>query len=185
MEVDVTATSLGAYESLSQSLRYPDDTYREHLARCAALLRETDSEAARRIEHFTEHIHGLSVVRLQELFTQTFDLSPLCSLEVGWQLYGEEYARGNFMVAMRSLLRDHDIPESSELPDHLTHVLPLLDRLEPDEQTEFIQQYVSPALTKMLKSFDGNDSPYEDVMRAIEDLLTHTPHAEATEVAHG
>ena len=50
----MTATSLGAYESLSQLLRYPDDTYRAHLADCAAVLLETEPDAAQRIVRLYE-----------------------------------------------------------------------------------------------------------------------------------
>ena len=181
----MNAPALGTLEALSLLLRYPDPHYREQIARCAATLKDRDAEAALHVERFVNQISGMTVERLQELFTQSFDLSPLCSLEVGWHLYGEEYARGNFLVAMRGLLRDHGIEESTELPDHLTHLLPLLDRLSSTERDDFVERFLTPALTKMLRAFEGKDSPWVEVLRAVECATANAAQAKAEEVAHG
>lgn len=183
MEVHVTGTRPGMFEAVSFLLHYPSDRYRERLDQCVSILTEQEPEAALRIGRFGARTEGLPVEALQELFTQTFDLDPVCSLEVGWQLYGEEYARGNFLVAMRSLLREHGIEESGELPDHLVHLLPLLDRLEDPDRSEVIGQYIRPALAKMLKPFQGKKNPYEEVLRAMDMLLARQP--QPSEVVHG
>jgi nitrate reductase delta subunit len=88
-----------------------------------------DAEAGRALEAFDGWARGQSTEAMQEAFTQTFDLNPVCALEVGWQLFGEEYERGAFMVHMRQLLRDHAVPEGGELPDHLSSLLAVLPRL--------------------------------------------------------
>ena len=69
----------------------------------------------------------LGSTELEELYTRTFDINPVCSLEVGWHLFGEDYNRGAFLVRMRGLLREHGIEEGAELPDHLESVLRVLD----------------------------------------------------------
>ena len=181
----MNAPALGTLKALSLLLRYPERHYREQIARCAATLKDRDTEAALHVGRFVNKISGMTVERLQELFTQSFDLSPLCSLEVGWHLYGEEYARGNFLVAMRGLLRDHGIEESTELPDHLTHLLPLLDRLSGDERSDFMERFLTPALTKMLRAFDGKDSPWVEVLRAVECAAVNTVQAKGEEAVHG
>ena len=63
---------------------------------------------------------------LEETYARTFDINPACALEVGWHLFGEEYARGLFLVRLRGEMREHGVEESSELPDHITHVLALI-----------------------------------------------------------
>ena len=181
----MNAPALGVLEALSLLLRYPGPHYREQIARCTAALKDRDTEAALHVGRFVNKISGMTVERLQELFTQSFDLSPLCSLEVGWHLYGEEYARGNFLVAMRGLLRDHGIEESTELPDHLTHLLPLLDRLSGDERDDFVERFLTPALTKMLRAFEGKDSPWVEVLRAVECAAANTTQVKAEEAVHG
>jgi nitrate reductase delta subunit len=108
---------------------------------------------------------------MQELYVQTFEFSPACTLEIGWHLFGENYERGEFLVRMREQLRRHGITESSELPDHLTHLLPLIGRMEYGEAAELAGQFVLPALEKIRGSL--TDNPYNAVIRGIEERLTN------------
>lgn len=108
---------------------------------------------------------------LQELYTRTFDLSPLCSLEVGWQLYGEDYARGSFLVYMRSKLREHSLTERGELPDHLGNLLPLLGRMPAEQADERREAAALLALRKMMQPFSGKTHPYGELLRSIIDAL--------------
>lgn len=180
----MTDSGMGVFEALGKLLRYPHKEYLADVERCRVLLASFEPEAGSLIHAFCESIRPLRLERLQELFTQAFDLNPVCSLEVGWQLYGEEYARGSFLVAMRGLLRDHGIRESCELPDHLIHLLPLVDRLESGDRQEFIARHLGPALSKMLAAFENKATPFQHVLAAIEfvarahqpDLLAETVH---------
>ncbi len=105
---------------------------------------------------------------MQELYVQTFEFNPACTLEIGWHLFGENYERGEFLVRMREQLRAHGIQESTELPDHLTHLLPLLDRMEPESAAELACDYIIPALQK-LKLEEQN--PYYPVLAGIQRAL--------------
>ena len=76
----VTVTDVGATAYLYRSLDGPNAKLVEVML-AASALRE-----------FAQAWADLTPEQQQELFVRTFDLNPLCSLEVGWQLYGE--ARG-------------------------------------------------------------------------------------------
>ena len=106
---------------------------------------------------------------MQELYVQTFEFNPACTLEIGWHLFGENYERGEFLVRMREQLRRHGIAESSELPDHLCHILPLLDRLDPEEAADLVGQFVLPALAKIKDALNG--SAYQDLIVATATRL--------------
>jgi len=117
---------------------------------------------------YQEFAHGLRYPdesAAQELYVQTFEFNPACTLEIGWHLFGENYERGEFLVRMREQLRRHGIPENSELPDHLTHLLALMERLEHDEAEELAGQVLIPALAKIQKALEGK--PYENLIAAI------------------
>jgi nitrate reductase assembly molybdenum cofactor insertion protein NarJ len=86
---------------------------------------------------------------------------------------------------MRRQLREKGIEESIELPDHLTHILPLLDRMEDRERVYFNDKYLRPALTKMLQAFESKQSAYAHVLRACEAMLLHSKANKPAEVAHG
>lgn len=105
----------------------------------------------------------------QELYVQTFEFNPACTLEIGWHLFGENYERGEFLVRMREQLRRHRIAESTELPDHLTHLLPLIACMERGESAQFVGEFILPALTKIRSAIHGN--AYEPVIAGIVERL--------------
>jgi nitrate reductase assembly molybdenum cofactor insertion protein NarJ len=105
----------------------------------------------------------------QELYVQTFEFNPACTLEIGYHLFGENYERGEFLVRMRGLLRRHGIAESTELPDHLTHLLALISRLDHDEAADLAGLFILPALGKIKETL--KDNPYGPLIGAIEEKL--------------
>ena len=106
---------------------------------------------------------------MQELYVQAFEFNPACTLEIGWHLFGENYERGEFMVRMREQLRRYGIAESTELPDHLTHLLLLINRMGHAEAAELAGQYVLPALGKIKDAL--KDHVYGPVIAGIEERL--------------
>jgi nitrate reductase delta subunit len=120
---------------------------------------------------FEDAIQQLSLEELEELYTRTFDINPIANLEIGWHLYGEQYERGEFLVMMRSLLRDHAVEESSELPDHLTHILLALGRMKKEEADAFAVKYISPSIGKILEAFGETENPYIHLLQAIKSFL--------------
>jgi nitrate reductase delta subunit len=159
------------YDALAGLLVYPDAGYHRRVTACRQTLADRHPEATQLMDRFAERVAPLSAEELEELYTQTFDLNPVCSLEVGWHLFGENYSRGEFLVTMRQELRRSALPESTELPDHLTHVVAAVARMEPRQADRFTITYLLPALEKMLKGLAGKDSPYEHVLEAIRCVL--------------
>jgi nitrate reductase assembly molybdenum cofactor insertion protein NarJ len=95
----------------------------------------------------------------------------MCTLEVGWHIYGEQYRRGRFLVQARELLSQAGIDEQGELPDHLMSLLPAVARLEPEDAATFAGTYLVPAVNKMLGGLQGKANPYEEVLSAVQHVL--------------
>ena len=166
------------YDHLGEILSYPGPIFRKNLEACwARLVVANGAAAAACLWDLLEATREMSTRDLQELYTRTFDLNPVCSLDVGWHLYGEAYERGRFLVRMREMLRQVGVAEGKELPDHLTAVLPALGRLAPDEAAAFTSAYVLPALRRMLEGLSGKDNPYEKALAAVRLLLEETVKA--------
>ncbi|MFB3922658.1 MAG: nitrate reductase molybdenum cofactor assembly chaperone [Terriglobia bacterium] len=165
------------YEHFAKLLCYPDEDYIATGRLCRDAAKECCEEAKQKVGEFLSRMEGRPTEKLQELFVQTFDLNPVCVLEVGWHLYGDNYDRGAFLVRTRERLRRHNVQESSELPDHLTHILALLARMEADEASSFANESVAPALDKMLAGIAGKESPYEFLLTALRETLAfaHAP----------
>jgi len=156
------------YNALVALLTYPESDYPQ---RIEASLEVVPEDCHEQLQQFAAQMRGLRTDQLQELFTQTFDLNPMCSLELGWHLFGENYERGLLLVKVREELRRHGLEESTELPDHLTHVLRLVERMEHETAADFVGACVLPALEKMLHAVRDKKNPFENVLLAIRSLL--------------
>lgn len=159
------------YDALASLLTYPEAPFDERLTACRLALDGRGQEAFAPLQHFIDAAQGMTIEDLQELYTRTFDLNPVCSLELGWQLFGENYSRGEFLVEMRQTLRRLDVPESTELPDHLTHALAAFGRMEESEANRFASMFLLPALAKMVGGLDGKDCPYTSVLQSIRQMI--------------
>lgn len=153
-------------------LSYPDEDYQEDVTTCLLRLEEYP-EVTESFRPFAKFVGAAEATRMEELFTATFDLNDKRPLEVGWHLYGEEYKRGQFLVKMRALLREYEVDESTELPDHLGHCLQLLPKMEIADAEAFARNYMLPALEQILQGFDS-DNPYEQVIISLQQFLTQT-----------
>ncbi len=156
------------HNALVALLTYPEADYPQ---RIEASLHVAPEECRGQLERFAIQMRGLRTDQLQERFTQTFDLNPMCSLELGWHLFGENYERGLLLVRVREELRRHGLGESTELPDHLTHVLRLVERMEHETAADFVAACVLPALEKMLQALRDKKNPFENVLLAVQSLL--------------
>jgi nitrate reductase molybdenum cofactor assembly chaperone NarJ/NarW len=159
------------YDLLAELVSYPGEGYADRLRRCRDLVADDIPEALTWLERFAEQFEPLTATAAEELFTRTFDLNPVCSLEVGWHLFGENYERGEFLVTMRGHLRRLGLLESTELPDHLSHVLRVLGRLPLAEADRLLSQSVLPALEKMLAGLARQENPFLFLLEAVRSVL--------------
>lgn len=171
-------------EALAAVLTYPAGGYRERVSGCAAILAEFSGGASAEMAAFAGEVGDLEREELEELYTRTFDLDPASCLDLGWHLYGEAYERGRFLVRIRGLLREYGVRENGELPDHVTHVLPLLGHMDPRQASELAREAVMPALATMCETLQKADNPYYHVLAAARALVAEQLAQPITEVYH-
>ncbi|MCC7498258.1 MAG: nitrate reductase molybdenum cofactor assembly chaperone [Bryobacterales bacterium] len=135
-------------------LAYPAADYHARAQEGAAVAPSPE------MEQFLRNIGEVPVEALQELYSQNFDWDPDRTLDISWHVFGENYDRGALLVKIRELLRQYGIAESHELPDHLSHVLPLLDSMPENERVEFAAKYLQPALEKLHAGLAKAESPF-------------------------
>lgn len=159
------------FDALAALYAYPEKGYAKRVKEFRQLIGEDHPRCAKDLIPLTAATRGKSDGHVEELYTRTFDINAICCMEIGWHIYGEEYARGALLVRLREALREEGIPESSELPDHLTHVLQLVGRLDDDMAKDLAGRYLLPALDKMMEGMAGKDSPYECLVKTTSTIV--------------
>lgn len=174
------------YQSLACLLNYPEQQFKEQVDFCLQAFRQADPPVAEHLEDFFNRIHSCSVEDLQELYTHTFDVNPVCSLDVGYHIFGESYQRGAFLSRLRETESEFEFGEQKELPDHLPVLLQLLPRLADEEfKQSLLTDCMIPAVTAMEKALAESDNPYRPLIAAARLLLQHEEKRVSSLCTHG
>jgi nitrate reductase assembly molybdenum cofactor insertion protein NarJ len=181
----VTTQNTGIFDKFARLLDYPENDYRQRIEDCCRELETSKALSYQFMRDFSDYAWETPLSELQEAFTRTFELNPLCALEVGWQLYGENYDRGKFIVNMRQKIRELGINESTELPDHLFHILLILGRLERREMIEFSNSIVIPAIVKMIAGLKNKNAPFDKILLAIHKELQNLKNTPTGKIVCG
>ena len=160
------------YEALAGLLEYPGVDWRARVQRCEELLAREHAGVPSEYDEFRSAVDGLSLAELQERYTQTFDLNPVCALDVGYHLFGENYKRGIFLANLHETEAPFDLKQGGQLPDYLPVLLRLAVKLEDAElRTSLIVECLIPALNKMIEALKPGANPYRGVIAAVNEAL--------------
>lgn len=160
--------------ALAELLEYPGPDLVGTAERCRGALAAHCPEAARNVELFAAFAAGEDPRALEELYTRTFDLTPERTLDLGFQLFGESYKRGIFLVRIQQAVREAGIEIGHELADHLPLVLRLLARTaDPVSARDLADEVILPAVARVLGAFGQvhDENPYRLLLEATRDFL--------------
>lgn len=174
----------GLFDALADLLVYPEPGSRAKLEHCREQLRRGIPDAASMLDAFEEATRDKWLSELEELYINTFDLNPACTLDLGWHLFGEDYNRGRYLVKLRRELRQRGVAETEELPDHLTLALRLLARMDDEDGAEFASCCVGPALEKVIGALP-EDNPYHTLLETVKLAIETVFGPIAEECEHG
>jgi nitrate reductase delta subunit len=147
-------------------LEYPGADWPRRLAASRASLNDDA------LAEFSRHTESLPLAALQETYTQTFDLNPVASLEIGYHLFGENYKRGLFLAQLRETEAQYALDEQRQLPDYLPVLLRLLTRLDDRELREdLMAECLLPAIGKMKTALKSKENLYAPLIEAVEAKL--------------
>lgn len=160
------------HESLANLLDYPGANWCSLVESCIELVPDEKAEVSEAFANFREGVATLSLSELQEVYTRTFDLSPVCALDIGYHLFGENYKRGVFLANLRETEAPFDLGQEHQLPDYLPVLLRLLTKLDDEElRSALIVDCMIPALEKMLKTLSEGENPYRHLIAAVNTKL--------------
>jgi len=159
--------SKNAYHLFAQILEYPKPGLSERIKECLSLLTSPNNEAKILLTKFQNFVDRTPLGCLEEIYTFTFDLQPVCCLYVGYHLFGEDQRRAILMARLKEHYSVHGFSLFNELPDHVGVILRFLAIENDEEREELIALCIIPALKKMVKRFEGTTNPYGELLHAL------------------
>jgi len=143
------------YELYSYALNYPDEKVREKITELHICLDKNYPDASGMMNEFFEFAKATSIWKWEEIYTRTFDVQAISTLDVGYILFGDDYKRGELLA---NLNREHikfENNSSTELADHLPNLLLLLSKHDDDDfKNDLVGLIIKPALKKIINEFE-------------------------------
>lgn len=153
------------YQTHADLVEYPDRHWTARLESARAIACDS-------LQTFIANVATLTLSNLQELYTRTFDLNPVCALEIGYHLFGESYKRGEFLANLRETEAPFKLGQENQLPDYLPVLLRLLTKLENEElRGSLNSECLIPAIDKMLGTLKDTENPYRFLLEAVRTTL--------------
>lgn len=139
------------FELASPVFKYPSAGFAGALTELEAYCRETLPAQAGKAGAALGEAGKFSAAELEEIYADLFYIKPLVSLDIGYQLFGDERKRVEFLLHIKGLQQRYAVDCGAELPDSLPNVLTLLGRMEEGEdREELIGMALAPALARIL-----------------------------------
>lgn len=131
--------------------RYPSAGFAAKLRELEAFCAEKMPAQAGKAGSAVKAAGNFASAELEEIYADLFYIKPLVSLDIGYQLFGDERKRVEFLLHLKGLQQKYAVDCGTELPDSLPNVLALLTRMEEGEdREELIALALAPALARML-----------------------------------
>jgi nitrate reductase assembly molybdenum cofactor insertion protein NarJ len=165
-----------AVAALGPLLAYPRrERFATDLARAEGRLLEAGAaEAAEALEAFERAAARRSFDELEDLYTRTFDLTPVCAPFLSVHLFGQEsFRRARLMAGLEETYRRAGYDRGTELPDHLAVVLGAAEVFADDEWEELVEQVLARPLARMKGALSGGPAngpprnPYRHLLEAV------------------
>ncbi|MDZ4246079.1 MAG: molecular chaperone TorD family protein [Dehalococcoidia bacterium] len=156
----------------AETLEYPGSSFSEVVGNCARQLENSFPDIAGPVRSFAAFTATQSPGALEELYTQTFDVTPATTLYLGYHLFGETPKRSVFLVSLTEAFQACSFSAGKELADHLGVVLRFLSVAEDYEfVAPLMEECLLPTLTRMEKELKKNENQYARVISPLKTFV--------------
>lgn len=142
------------YSLLAALFDYPDASFANRVRLLRNHLAAEYPLAIVELDQFLDLLPEDDLLTIQELFTRSFDVQAIATLDIGYVLFGDDYKRGEMLA---NLNREHLAAKNdcgTELADHLPNLLRLMDRLSDEDLIrDLAYAIIAPALLEMIGEF--------------------------------
>jgi len=150
---------------ISLLLQFPDEELLLSLKELSEAVEEiSDPKRREKCRKFLHYLSKTSPIRLQEVYTATFDLSPPTCLNLSYHRWGDHKERGNALARFQEIYnRDGYEALPGELPDYLPLVLEFLAVGGKAHHFSLFGEYAEQVET-ICSRLQENGSPYADLL---------------------
>ena len=153
-------------------LDYPGKDLARISDQCSVELAGAYPAIAGPLRSFADYVRSQSLESMEELYTQTFDITPATSLYMGFHLFGETPKRSEFLVRLTEAYQACSFSTGTELADHLGIMLRFLSvSQEPDFALPLLKECMMPTLAMTEKELKKIDNPYSLVLESLHGFL--------------
>lgn len=142
------------YSLLAELFEYPNADYPQRVQALKEFLDGHYPKAATALGRFMTHLPVQNLLTMQELFTRSFDVQAVTTLDIGYVLFGDDYKRGEMLANLSREHIDAGIDCGTELGDYLPNLLRLLAALKDEDLiNDLANAILAPALREMTGEF--------------------------------
>ena len=142
------------YNLLAGLLKYPEADYPQKVKAFREGLADQYPAACEEIDQFLALLPANDPTKMQELYTRSFDVQAMTTLDVGYVLFGDDYKRGVLLANLNGEYRDAEIDTGTELADHIPNLLRLMAVMRDEELLrDLAYAILAPALLEMIREF--------------------------------
>jgi nitrate reductase molybdenum cofactor assembly chaperone NarJ/NarW len=152
-------------------LQYPDDGFIRSLPLIEKSIAQLpDSYVKDKLARFTSYLQTTPLLRLQETYTEAFDMDPSTCLNLTYHLLGDSEKRGNVMAGLHQIYREAGYETiTGELPDYLPLILEFLSECPASDGAEMLWSYLG-SIEKAAGSLKDAGNPYSLLLEIVREL---------------
>jgi nitrate reductase assembly molybdenum cofactor insertion protein NarJ len=159
-------------ERLADLLTEPTPEYTDRAQACLTAIQWSHSnEPATLMAGFSDRLRELSFEQIKNIYRDTFEGTPSCSLSLSKSMYTFQGDQESFVAQMSRELESKGVKIAPYSSDHLSLCLRAMSRrcAALGEDLAFV---VLPAVSKVAAAMRGRNSVFENLLSTVEWVLT-------------
>lgn len=166
MSANIKLSPAGKLQALSTVLEYPTEKCAANLDAAIELLHDNPLVCFA-LKEFQTRMQEMRTHELEELYTRTFDLAPICIPYVSSHIYGDEnFERGALMSGLQERYEECGFNTHGELPDHIATIMRFAPNFSDEELQDLLEYCLLQALQRMHESLKDADNPFQHILKS-------------------
>jgi len=159
-------------ERLADLLTEPTPEYPDRAQACRTAFQETHSEEpASLMAVFSDRLGELSFEQIQNVYRETFEGTPSCSLALSKSMYAFQGDQENFVARLSRELESDGVKIAPYSSDHLSVCLRAMSRSNA-ARAEDLAFDVLPTVSKIVVAMRATNNVFEKLLSTVEWVLT-------------